>query len=334
MIDSEKETVSKTFLGKKIRLSLDNKIYNQKANTSSINADTMLSTKDGIEIDTLKLDSKSNSTSSQKIKKGQWTLKEDELLKKWVKENGPKYWDKCGEFFGNRTGKQCREHWLNCLSPDLLKTQWNPKEDFKIFYLYNKCNGSWKEISKFFDGRNENAIKNRFFSQLRKIAIKHLNQDEKKLFKNTKLNDLRNKYFKETFKCCLKELFYVTKMNKNEFLSFLFEIDEKIYNTFNLCRNKITPKKTSQSVFNLDEDMQEAKSLCLGQININNWNNDFNFKDIPNIFNFGKLNSDENSNSELYGKKYTSYDLSNFDNNCNLSISNDFPDEIKNIIKE
>ena len=32
------------------------------------------------------------------LNKGPWTEKEDQLLKKWVKENGPYNWTKCSEF--------------------------------------------------------------------------------------------------------------------------------------------------------------------------------------------------------------------------------------------
>ena len=61
---------------------------------------------------------------------------------------------------------------LFCLNPELVKGEWTSEEDFLIMYFYEQCNGSWKKIIPLFNGRTENSIKNRFFSQLRKIATK------------------------------------------------------------------------------------------------------------------------------------------------------------------
>ena len=73
------------------------------------------------------------------IKKGQWSSQEDKLLEQWVKEKGPKNWEACGRFIQGRKGKQCREHWNNCLNPELKKGHWGPEEDFLIMFFYEKC---------------------------------------------------------------------------------------------------------------------------------------------------------------------------------------------------
>ena len=69
------------------------------------------------------------------LKKGQWSVYEDKLLRQWVKENGPKKWEQCGRFIHGRSGKQCREHWNNCLNPELVKGDWTTEEDFLIMYF-------------------------------------------------------------------------------------------------------------------------------------------------------------------------------------------------------
>ena len=76
------------------------------------------------------------------LKKGQWSYQENRLLKQWVKLNGPKNWEACGRFIQGRKGKQCREHWSNCLNPELKKGDWTPEEDFLIMFFYEKCKGS------------------------------------------------------------------------------------------------------------------------------------------------------------------------------------------------
>ena len=73
------------------------------------------------------------------LKKGQWSSQEDKLLNQWVKLNGPKNWEACGRFIHGRKGKQCREHWNNCLNPELKKGFWSPEEDFLIMFFYEKC---------------------------------------------------------------------------------------------------------------------------------------------------------------------------------------------------
>ena len=55
---------------------------------------------------------------------GIWTSEEDERLKHLVEEHGTGNWSLIGDFFVDRTGKQCRERWTNHLSPGLKKGEW------------------------------------------------------------------------------------------------------------------------------------------------------------------------------------------------------------------
>ena len=121
------------------------------------------------------------------LKKGPWSEQEDQLLIKWVKMNGPCNWTKCSDFIKGRSGKQCREHWNNSLDPQLTKGQWTAEEDLLIMVFYKKYGGSWKRIIPIFEKRTENSIKNRFFSQLRKIASKY-HTNGKKEYSNKKFN--------------------------------------------------------------------------------------------------------------------------------------------------
>jgi len=102
--------------------------------------------------------------------KGPWTADEDQKLMLWVKKEGPTKWAQCSNFIKGRSGKQCRERWFNNLNPDVKKGNWTKEEDELIFELYQKHGSSWSKIAKFIPGRTENAIKNRFYSTLRKLA--------------------------------------------------------------------------------------------------------------------------------------------------------------------
>ena len=112
--------------------------------------------------------------------KGPWTTYEDLMLRKWVEEHGPKNWRLCSKNIPGRNQSQCRQHWNIKLKPNLIVGNWTSKEIFLIIVFYKKFNGSWKKIVPIFKSRTENAIKNIFFSQTRKIVSNALNKTGKK----------------------------------------------------------------------------------------------------------------------------------------------------------
>ena len=161
------------------------------------------------------------------LKRGQWSIYEDKLLKEWVQKIGPKKWELCGKFIGGRTGKQCREHWSNCLNPELIKGEWTTEEDFLIMYFYEKCKGSWKKIILLFNGRTENSIKNRFFSQLRKIATKDMTIEERKFASKIKLDELKN-FLNEALSDAKTKFLKQNPMSEKELNEFIKEMKLKI----------------------------------------------------------------------------------------------------------
>jgi len=70
--------------------------------------------------------------------KAPWTFDEDLLLKQLVAERGQKQWqeiaNEINKKMGNtkRQGKQCRERWINFLSPDIKRDPWTAKEDLLL----------------------------------------------------------------------------------------------------------------------------------------------------------------------------------------------------------
>ena len=175
------------------------------------------------------------------LKKGQWSLYEDKLLREWVDQNGPRKWEQCGKYIHGRSGNQCREHWNNCLNPDLIKGEWTAEEDFLIMYFYEKCNGSWKKIVYLFNGRTENSIKNRFFSQLRKIATKDMTVLERKFCSKIGLEELK-KFLNEAISESKKEFLKKNPMNEEELKAFLkkmeLQLEKKIIEEYENCENK------------------------------------------------------------------------------------------------
>ncbi|KAK8864058.1 hypothetical protein M9Y10_011753 [Tritrichomonas musculus] len=70
--------------------------------------------------------------------KANWSKEEDELIIKWVKEDGERGWTKIAAKLKGRIGKQCRERWINCLNPNIIKTKWTEKEDSIIIEMHEK----------------------------------------------------------------------------------------------------------------------------------------------------------------------------------------------------
>ena len=261
------------------------------------------------------------------MKKGKWSPEEDKLLADWVKKHGPKDWEECCRFIQGRKGKQCREHWNNCLNPALIKGKWTPEEDFLILFFYQKCKGSWKKIIPLFDGRIENSIKNRFYTQLRKYATKNMTpKNRKRLGMKIKLSELK-KYIDEALIKAKADLLYESKMSEEEFNLFIDKNNRKIESNKLIESDNDNLEWNSSTNFDLNNDEELNQKLTNKKrfrkedsSNINN-NINMNGNYLPNH------NSDE---SEL-GSEYLNNDISNDINSTN-SLNNKDNNNIKDNI--
>jgi hypothetical protein len=112
--------------------------------------------------------------SLKKKKKGNWTEEEDKLLLEWVENKGPNNWTECSKNINGRCGKQCRERWVNALDPRIKRGNWEEQEHTLIFEQMKTNWSSWTLISKKLPGRTENAIKNYFYSSIRRLRTSDL----------------------------------------------------------------------------------------------------------------------------------------------------------------
>ena len=231
------------------------------------------------------------------IIKGPWSVQEDKLLNDWVTNNGPKNWTKCCESIQGRTGKQCREHWNNCLNPILKKGEWTCEEDFLIMNYYEKYNGSWKKIINLFNGRTENSIKNRFFSQLRKIATSNLNPAEKRFSSKIKLEEL------------LQYLNVALSNAKKNFLAKNNYTEEELKDYLNIIEQKIKNKKT--------KDVQKEENEINETILSTNLSN---LENSQNLLNKESKENKENNNKKcsLFNKKRKRNNNEEITNNLNI----------------
>lgn len=62
----------------------------------------------------------------------------------------------------SRSGKQCRERYINQLDPRIKKTMWTFEEDAIIMRLHSQYGKKWSRFMDQLPGRSDNAIKNRY----------------------------------------------------------------------------------------------------------------------------------------------------------------------------
>lgn len=109
-----------------------------------------------------------------------WTKEEDSTLLRIVQTmQMPMKWSVVALSLPGRTGKQCRERYVNHLNPRLKVSDWNPIEDATIFHLYSTTGSHWSSMSKVIPGRTDNGIKNRFHNLRRQVEREDENRQKK-----------------------------------------------------------------------------------------------------------------------------------------------------------
>ena len=68
-------------------------------------------------------------------KRKTWDRKCDEELLECISKHGPRKWKVIATKIEDRTGKMCRERWLNQLNPLLKKGNWTIEENWIIFIM-------------------------------------------------------------------------------------------------------------------------------------------------------------------------------------------------------
>ncbi|MFS8032765.1 putative transcription factor MYB-HB-like family [Helianthus anomalus] len=113
----------------------------------------------------------------QELKRGAWTLEEDNLLIHYINCHGEGRWNLLAKSAGlKRTGKSCRLRWLNYLKPDTKRGNLTPQEQLVILQLHSKLGNRWSKIARHLPGRTDNEIKNYWRTRVQKQA-RHLKID-------------------------------------------------------------------------------------------------------------------------------------------------------------
>ena len=107
--------------------------------------------------------------SGQKQKKIRklFSPQEDAILTKVMYQQPFETWIAVAEHLPGRTARQCRDRWVNYLSPSNKNGPWTTEEDQLLTEKYLEHGPQWTTIAKFFDGRSENNVKNRWYTYVK-----------------------------------------------------------------------------------------------------------------------------------------------------------------------
>jgi len=134
-------------------------------------ADLTVELANRIEIEELQTVDALDTFMEQKIKGG-WSTEEDLALTKTVRAVGARDWSRIASFIPGRTNKQCRDRWLNHLSPAISKAGWSSEEDRILMDAQARFGNVWARISKLLPGRPYTAVKNRWYGSLKGLLAK------------------------------------------------------------------------------------------------------------------------------------------------------------------
>ena len=146
----------------------------------------------------INIDNNLNQRFKHKNERKNFTDEEDKKLQSLVSILGTNCWPLIAKAMEGRTTRQCRERYKTYLSPQVKNGPWSYEEDIYLIRLYSENGPKWAEISKYFQGRSDNNVKNRWYTHLKSKYIPNLSP-----IQNYDLNSLIMKDLSENDHSCL-----------------------------------------------------------------------------------------------------------------------------------
>ncbi|CAO3629443.1 unnamed protein product [Cunninghamella echinulata] len=98
------------------------------------------------------------------IRRSKWTEEEDNALRGAVEVYGIGNWASVQRYIPGRTDMQCRERWMNCLDPNIIRGEFTEEEKQKLKDLVERHGKRWSYLTQFFPGRTDNNLLRRWKS--------------------------------------------------------------------------------------------------------------------------------------------------------------------------
>lgn len=188
-----------------------------------------------------------------------WTQEENQRLRFLVEEKKMKSWVLISNFFINRSNKDCRDHYIFHLSPNIVKRKWTENEEQFLLEKFKEIGPKWVKMATFFDKRSPNDLKNR---------VKLIKQRKKPL-RNCVLN--------------LQKHIYNSTQKSIDHL-------EKINNTTSITNMNINTQNLDQNnIFDQDQFCDFYHDIGKDCLNIDNMLNIPEYDEIQSIYTFESL---------------------------------------------
>ncbi len=124
-----------------------------------------------------------------------WSPEEDQNIFRLVRLHGvDKGWKFLSESMPGRTAKQCSERWRNHLDPAVKKHVWTEFEDNTLIRTHQSAGPKWSTMAKLLPGRTDHAIKNRWYSTMRRVNRQYKS-------KKISAKDMKQPLFLYCFNC-------------------------------------------------------------------------------------------------------------------------------------
>jgi hypothetical protein len=94
---------------------------------------------------------------------------EDMKLVDLVGRFGESRWWEVSKQLPGRNARQCRDRWLNYLSPKVINQPWTDEEERELVAKHSQFGPLWRHIATFFPGRTDINIKSHWLLMQRRI---------------------------------------------------------------------------------------------------------------------------------------------------------------------
>jgi hypothetical protein len=107
---------------------------------------------------------------SHPVTRKPFAIFEDARLIELVNHLGQASWDVIAAQMPGRSARQCRERWINYLSPDIRVGPWTEVEDYILLNQVVHLGTRWTAIARSLNGRSDSDVKNRWYSHLKDVS--------------------------------------------------------------------------------------------------------------------------------------------------------------------